>query len=113
MTGNEYQKLAMRTTKDEWRGKQTDEQQIHAVMGLNSEAGEIAGMIQKAYQGHGLDRSHLIKELGDVMWFVAECCDAFNFNLDGVMQTNIKKLRSRYPDGFSEENSLHRKEGDI
>ena len=113
MTGNEYQRLAMRTTKDEWRGNMLWDQKIHAVTGLNSEAGEVAGMIQKMYQGHSMDIPHLIKELGDTMWFIAECCDAWGISLDEVMETNIDKLKSRYPEGFEVEKSLHRKEGDI
>lgn len=113
MTGTEYQKLAMRTTRDEWRGKGLWEQKVHAVTGLASEAGEVAGMIQKMYQGHTMEVPHLIKELGDVMWFIAECCDAWGINLDEVMKINIDKLRARYPEGFDAEHSLHRAEGDI
>ena len=113
MTGNEYQQLAMRTTKEEWRGKQTHEQRVHAVTGLASEAGEVCGLIQKIYQGHELDKIHLMKELGDTMWFIAECCDAWGINLDDVMSANIDKLKNRYPDGFESERSLNRVEGDI
>ena len=113
MTGNEYQKLAMRTTKDEWRGQMKWDQKMHAVTGLTSEAGEVAGIIQKMYQGHTFKQDHLIKELGDVMWFVAECCDAWGISMDEVMETNINKLIARYPDGFDEDKSLHRKKGDI
>lgn len=113
MLGNEYQNLAMRTTKDEWRGKGCIEQKIHAVTGLASEAGEVAGLIQKTYQGHELDITHLIKELGDCIWFIAECCDAWGITLDEVMETNINKLKARYPDGFDSVHSLHRAKDDI
>lgn len=44
---------------------------------------------------------------------IAEACTAFDLDLDDVMQTNINKLRARYPDGFEAERSLHRQEGDI
>lgn len=113
MTGNEYQALAMRTTKDEWRGGHTWDEKMHAIFGINSEAGELAGIVQKMYQGHIIKPEHVKKELGDCLWFIAEACDAFGFDLDDVMQTNIDKLTVRYPDGFSEEKSLHRAEGDI
>lgn len=113
MEGYQYQELAMRTTKDEWRGKCCWDQKIHAIMGLNSEAGEIAGLIQKMYQGHKLDIEHMKKEIGDAMWFIAEICDAFNLNLDEIMQLNIAKLKARYPDGFEEYRSLNRNDGDI
>lgn len=113
MTGNEYQKLAMRTTPDEWRGQQKWDQKMHAILGLNSESGEVAGLIQKMYQGHVLKPRHLKKELGDCLWFIAECCDAFGFEMEDIMQTNIDKLIARYPEGFEPDKSLHRAKGDI
>lgn len=113
MQGIEYQSLAMRTTRDEWRDKGLWDQKIHAVMGLNSEAGEIAGIIQKSYQGHEIDLKHLEKEVGDCLWFIAEICDSFGFDMDKVMQMNIDKLIARYPNGFEEIRSTHREEGDI
>ena len=63
MTGNEYQTLAMRTCNV--IGK---DMLYHGVFGLTSEAGEVAGIIQKVYQGHDFDKEHMKKELGDCMW---------------------------------------------
>lgn len=111
MTGNEYQKSAMLTcaiSYDDTKGKL-----YHAIFGLCSEAGEVSGLLQKKYQGHELDKNYLKKELGDCLWMIAEACDAMGYNLDDVMQTNIDKLKARYPDGFSADRSLHRKAGDI
>ena len=51
--------------------------------------------------------------MGDLLWFVAELCTAIGCDMESVMETNIKKLKERYPEGFEEEKSLHRKEGDI
>ena len=111
MTGNEYQKLAMRTcnipTED------SGDMACHAVFGLTSEAGEVAGIFQKAFQGHMPSIEHLMKEAGDCLWMIAELCTAIDVSLEDVMQLNIDKLRARYPDGFSEEKSLHRAEGDV
>jgi len=109
MTGNEYQKLAARTI-----GTPTPDKTVaHGVLGLCSEAGEVAGIFQKQYQGHAVDDEHIIKELGDCLWMIAEICTGIDVPLDRVMQTNIDKLLARYPDGFDPEKSLHRKEGDI
>ena len=47
------------------------------------------------------------------MWFIAEYCTAHGWSLDDVAQTNIDKLKKRYPDGFDAEHSLNRAEGDI
>lgn len=111
MTPNEYQKLAMRTCSipyDDLGAMLT-----HAVLGMTSEAGEVAGIFQKTYQGHTADADHIKKELGDVLWMIAEACTALGFDLEDVMQTNIDKLKARYPEGFDAERSINRAEGDI
>ena len=48
-----------------------------------------------------------------LIWMIAEICTALDFTLDDVMQTNIDKLKARYPDGFDPEKSLHRKDSDV
>lgn len=110
MTLNEYQKLAARTISDKLNAtNQID----HALHGMVSEIGEIHGIYQKMYQGHDLDLEHKKKELGDLLWFIAEYCTANGWELDEIGQMNIDKLKKRYPTGFSAEKSLHRAEGDI
>ncbi len=111
MTGNEYQKKAMEVCNIPY--ETTKGKLYHAVLGLCSESGEVSGLLQKEYQGHELDKEHMKKELGDCIWMIAEACDAMEFDMEDVMQTNIDKLKARYPEGFSAEKSLHRKEGDI
>lgn len=111
MTGNEYQKLAKRTVNTELTNVGMEH---HALYGMCSEIGEIQALYQKEYQGHGVpNKIHLRKEIGDLLWFVAEYCTAHNWRLEDVMGENIEKLRKRYPDGFEYEKSLHRREGDI
>lgn len=111
MTINEYQELAMRTCGIPYEEK--EDMLRHAVFGLTSEAGEVAGLLQKEYQGHTIDKEHAKKELGDCCWMIAEACTALGFDLESVMQANIDKLRARYPEGFDPERSLHRVAGDI
>lgn len=109
MKANEYQKLASRTI-----GKISSlSQERHALHGMVSEIGELHGIYQKTYQGHYFDREHAKKELGDLLWFIAEYCTANNWELDEIMQMNIDKLKARYPNGFEAERSLNRAEGDI
>ena len=55
----------------------------------------------------------MTKELGDVLWYVAETATALSMTLDEVAARNIAKLKMRYPDGFSAEKSIHRKPGDV
>ena len=109
MTGNEYQKLAMRTCGTP--AERRDDRLRHAVLGLASEAGEVAGLLQKVYQGHPFDPERAKKELGDCLWMIAEACEALGFGMDEVMQQNIDKLRARYPDGFDAERSLQPRGG--
>lgn len=110
MTGTEYQKLASRTMGKDW---QPEDYENHALHGMVGEVGELHSIYQKAYQGHEFDNEHAKKELGDLLWFIAEYCTAIGWNLDSVMQLNIDKLKVRYPEGFDVEHSLHRKVGDI
>lgn len=110
MTGNEYQQLAARTINTLLS---VDCQEDHALLGMVGEIGEIHSIYQKAYQGHNVDPEHLKKEVGDLLWFIAEYCTANGWQLEDVMQANIDKLKARYPDGFEPERSLHRVEGDV
>jgi len=81
----------------------------HAALGIAGEAGEIAGLFQKEYQGHALDLTRLHEELGDLCWFVAEMCEACGWEMAGVLAANVAKLRQRYPDGFEPERSRNRR----
>ena len=87
---------------------------INGVMGLCGEAGEAIDIVKKHLaQGHELDREGLIKELGDVAWYLAETATALGIDLDEVLERNIDKLKKRYPEGFSAEKSQHRQAGDV
>ena len=110
MTGNEYQKLAAKTIN---KDLDIADQERHALHGMVGEIGEIHSIYQKVYQGHYESADHIKKELGDLMWFIAEYCTAMEWKLDDVMQMNIDKLKARYPEGFEVDKSLHRAEGDI
>lgn len=55
----------------------------------------------------------LLKELGDVAWYLAEAATALDISLEDILQANIDKLKMRYPDGFETKKSLVRLKGDI
>ena len=106
MTVNDYQRQAMRTLNPALGKKDV---LINSVMGLCGEAGEAIDLMKKhLHQGHPLDREALLRELGDVAWYLAEAAFALDATLEEVCQGNIDKLRRRYPEGFSREKSLHR-----
>lgn len=110
MYANDYQKLAARTINKNLNG---NDMEMHALHGMVGEIGEIHSIYQKGYQGHYVDHEHIEKELGDLLWFIAEFCTAGGWDLADIMKKNIEKLASRYPEGFNVEQSLHRAEGDI
>ena len=74
-----------------------------AAVGLSAESGEFLEIVKKmVFQGKPWDehnRKHLIIELGDVMWYVAQACMALDISFDEVIEGNIKKLEKRYPGG--------------
>ena len=108
MTVNEYQKLAMTTLNPALSKKDV---LINGVMGLCGESGEAIDIVKKHLaQGHDLDREALIKELGDIAWYLAETATALDVSLEEVFSRNIEKLKKRYPDGFDPERSVHRKD---
>lgn len=108
MTINEYQQLAMTTLNPALDRRDV---LINGVMGLCGEAGEAIDIVKKHLaQGHELDREKLIKELGDVAWYLAETAYALDVPLEDVLQRNIDKLRARYPEGFDTKRSVERGE---
>ncbi len=88
-----------------------------AGVGLAAESGEFLEIVKKmVFQGkpwNDDNREHLIIELGDVMWYVANACMALDISFDDVIRGNVKKLEKRYPGGsFSVDKSENRKAGD-
>ena len=108
MTINEYQKLAMTTLNPTLSEKDV---LINGVMGLCGESGEAIDIVKKwLAQGHELDKEKLVKELGDICWYLAETATALGLSLEDIMAANLEKLRKRYPEGFDAERSVNRKD---
>ena len=102
----EYQQFAARTAG---AGKSGDERLIIAALGLAGEAGEFANLIKKkTAHGHDIKNEELAEELGDVLWYLAEAATSCGLDLSEIAQNNVEKLKSRYPDGFSQERSINR-----
>ena len=74
-----------------------------ASVGLASEGGEFSEIVKKmVFQGKPWNEDnheHLIIELGDIMWYVAQACIALGVSFDDVIAGNVKKLEKRYPGG--------------
>ena len=74
-----------------------------AAVGISAEGGEFMEIVKKmVFQGkpwNADNRQHLIIELGDVLWYVAQACIALEVSFDDVVATNVEKLKKRYPGG--------------
>lgn len=106
MNFNEYQKLAARTMP-------TGAGYLHALHGMASEVGEIHALYQKVFQGREIDYEHVLKEVGDLLWFVAEFCTIHGVNMGDVAEMNIDKLKKRFPEGFNVDRDMNREQGDV
>ena len=89
-----------------------------SAVGISAEGGEFMEIVKKmVFQGkpwNADNREHLIIELGDVMWYVAQACMALGVSFDDVVATNVEKLKKRYPGGeFDVYHSENRREGDL
>ena len=93
------------------------ERLLTAAVGISAEGGEFTEIVKKmVFQGKPWNednREHLIIELGDVMWYVAQACMALDISFDEVIEGNVKKLEKRYPGGsFNIGHSENRAVGD-
>lgn len=106
MTGNDYQRAAMRTDCEH---KNDYDMLRNAAYGLCGESGEVIDLLKKhEFQKHPLNEDAIAEELGDVLWYIAQACTSLGLPMDYVMEKNVEKLRKRYPDGFDSERSIHR-----
>ena len=89
-----------------------------AALGLGSETGEFVEIVKKMFlQGKPPTEDnifHMKRELGDIMWYVAQACMALDTDFNEIIEMNVEKLKARYPGGeFDVHYSENRKEGDL
>lgn len=80
---------------------------IYPLIGLQGEVGEVSEKIKKAFRDDGgkitkEKKLEIVKELGDVVWYVSQLADEFDTKFSDVIKTNIEKLSSR-----QQRNKLH------
>ena len=106
LTLNEYQLLANRSAG---AGGDGEQRLIVSALGLAGEAGEFANLVKKmTAHGHPLEEESLSDELGDVLWYLAEAATAAGLDLEDIANHNVQKLVKRYPEGFSQSDSINR-----
>lgn len=102
-----YQEECLRTTPP--LGENIYPTLCNFSLGLAGECGEVVDSIKKVvFQMHELDKDKLTEELGDVLWYFVNLSNVLNIDLDDIMNTNLEKLRKRYPDGFDSNRSINR-----
>ena len=94
------------------------ERLLTAAVGMSAESGEFTEIVKKMiFQGKPVNEEnlfHLKRELGDIMWYVAQACMALDTDFNEIIEMNVDKLKSRYPGGeFDVHYSENRKEGDV
>lgn len=96
LTFDEYQTQALKTVcYDQSIGP------YYTILGLCGETGEIADKLKKIYRDKDWkniskeDRQAILKEVGDVLWYVSKICDDFNVSFSEVAQLNLDKINKR------------------
>tara|TARA_B100001778_G_C17981671_1_gene359476 strand:+ start:27 stop:437 length:411 start_codon:yes stop_codon:yes gene_type:complete len=94
------------------------ERLLTAAVGMSAESGEFTEVVKKMiFQGKPVNDEnifHLKRELGDVMWYVAQACMALDTDFNEIIEMNVDKLKARYPGGeFDVHHSENRVEGDL
>lgn len=102
MNLTDYQKLCKATAK------QFDSNETAIItwgLGITGEAGDVASCIKKTFMHDNDQRAGIRENLGDTMWYIAMICNSFGWNMDEIMEENVKKLKTRYPNGFDANNA--------
>ena len=113
----DYPVLSARLSELEANGANVT-QLMTAAFGLTAEAGEFTEIVKKIFlQGKPYTEEnvfHMKREIGDIMWYVAQACMALDISIDDVIKMNFEKLSARYPEGaFDVYRSENRVEGDL
>lgn len=82
---------------------------VHMVMGMVTEVGELQDVYKKhlAY-GKPIDEVNEKEEIGDLMWYIINHCNNKGWDLEEILETNIKKLKARFPNKFTKEKAINR-----
>lgn len=82
---------------------------MHGAMGVSTEAGELLDALKKhIYYGTPLDIVNIKEELGDSLWYIGIICDVVGASFEELADANIKKLKARYPEKFTQDKAENR-----
>ena len=74
-------------------------------LGIAGEAGDVASCIKKTFAHHNDQKEGIKENIGDTFWYAAMICNFFNWNMQEILDENLKKLKQRYPQGFTSEDA--------
>jgi NTP pyrophosphatase (non-canonical NTP hydrolase) len=82
---------------------------LHYLLGMQTEVSELSDIWKKhiAY-GKAIDWVNVKEEIGDLAWYVFNFMRVNDLDFEEILETNIKKLRTRYPDKFTQEMAINR-----
>lgn len=82
---------------------------LHAAMGLCTESAEFLDVLKKhIFYGKPIDKVNALEEIGDVSWYQRIGCEAIGVEFAEMLLVNVRKLRARFPNNFTEESALNR-----
>lgn len=109
MMFKDFQEMSKRTIPLVTVDNPEDMIKSNYALGLNGEAGELGDLIKKnVHHGHAFDRDKTVKEVGDVLHYLAGLCTLYGITLEEAATMNLVKLQHRYPTGFNKEDSIKR-----
>ncbi len=96
MNFEEYQKESRKTAFY----PDKDNNYIYPVLGLAGESGEVAEKVKKLIRDKNMQmdeefKQTMVKELGDVLWYISQIATEMGLSLEDIAQGNIDKLQSR------------------
>lgn len=82
---------------------------IHGAIGLSTESGELLDAVKKhMFYGKKVDPVNIKEEIGDVLYYLGLIANHFDVSFEEAMETNVRKLKKRFPEGFTEEKAINR-----
>ncbi|MBU3913265.1 MAG: nucleoside triphosphate pyrophosphohydrolase family protein [Nanoarchaeota archaeon] len=96
---SEYQEIAKKTAKKDYSS--SNEEILTWACGITGEAGDVASCIKKTHAHKNDQKLGTRENIGDTLWYMAMICNFYGWNMDEILEENVKKLAARFPQGFT------------
>lgn len=85
-----------------------DPRLFHSLIGILTESTELAEALLKIIVTGKSDDVNILEEFGDIGWYEAIGIDTLDGDFETILNTNIEKLRQRFPEKFTSEHAIDR-----